>query len=186
MGNTGKTRYGHGVTDTDSYGTSRLEALYILERTLNMKTIAVKNEVACKINASGKKRVINKEETLLALEKQQKMIKEFQDWVWKDEKRKKRLETIFENKYSCVRRRIFDGSFLTFPDLSPNITLFHIKKCSCKNYFHAEYTSCSRCRKRKNLYNDCFRYGTQKNGTIQKEFVCCSKQHCRSMAKNLY
>lgn len=86
-----KTRYGHGVTDTDSYGTSRLEALYILERTLNMKTIAVKNEVACKINASGKKRVINKEETLLALEKQQKMIKEFQDWVWKDEKRKKRL-----------------------------------------------------------------------------------------------
>ena len=123
-----KTRYGHGVTDTDSYGTSRLEALYILERTLNMKTIAVKNEVACKINASGKKRVINKEETLLALEKQQKMIKEFQDWVWKDEKRKKRLETIFENKYSCVRRRIFDGSFLTFPDLSPNITLFPYQK----------------------------------------------------------
>lgn len=56
------------------------------------------------------------------------MIKEFQDWVWKDEKRKKRLETIFENKYSCVRRRIFDGSFLTFPDLSPNITLFPYQK----------------------------------------------------------
>ena len=37
-----------------------------------MKTIAVKNEVACLTNASGKKRVINKEETLLALEKQQK------------------------------------------------------------------------------------------------------------------
>lgn len=107
MGNTGKTRYGHGVTDTDSYGTSRLETLYILERTLNMKTIAVKNEVACKINASGKKRVINKEETLLALEKQQKMIKEFQDWVWKDEKRKKRLETIFENKYRlCSQENI--------------------------------------------------------------------------------
>lgn len=44
-----KTRYGHGVTDTESYGTSRLEALYILERTLNMKTIAVKDEVACLI-----------------------------------------------------------------------------------------------------------------------------------------
>ena len=72
-----------------------------------MKTIAVKNEVACKINASGKKRVINKEETLLALEKQQKMIKEFQDWVWKDEKRKKRLETIFENPKAgqSVRRK---------------------------------------------------------------------------------
>ena len=123
-----KTRYGHGVTDTESYGTSRLEALYILERTLNMKTIAVKDEVACPTNASGKKRVINKEETLLALEKQQKMIKEFQDWVWTDEKRKQRLETIFENQYSCFRRRIFDGSFLDFPDLSPNITLFPYQK----------------------------------------------------------
>lgn len=123
-----KTRYQHGVTDTEAYGTSRLEALYILEKTLNMKTVAVKDEVKCPTNASGVKRVINKEETLLALEKQQKMIKEFQDWVWKDEERKERLERIFENKYSCVRRRIFDGSFLTFPDLSPNITLFPYQK----------------------------------------------------------
>ena len=123
-----KTRYRHGVTDTEAYGTSRLEALYILEKTLNMKTVAVKDEVKCPTNASGVKRVINKEETLLALEKQQKMIKEFQDWVWKDEERKERLERIFENKYSCVRRRIFDGSFLTFPDLSPNISLFPYQK----------------------------------------------------------
>lgn len=123
-----KTRYQHGVTDTEAYGTSRLEALYILEKTLNMKTVAVKDEVKCSTNASGVKRVINKEETLLALEKQQKMIKEFQDWVWKDEERKERLERIFENKYSCVRRRIFDGSFLTFPNLSPNITLFPYQK----------------------------------------------------------
>lgn len=123
-----KTRYQHGVTDTEAYGTSRLEALYILEKTLNMKTVAVKDEVKCPTNASGVKRVINKEETLLALEKQQKMIKEFQNWVWKDKERKERLERIFENKYSCVRRRIFDGSFLTFPDLSPNITLFPYQK----------------------------------------------------------
>ncbi len=123
-----KTRYQHGVTDTEAYGTSRLEALYILEKTLNMKTVAVKDEVKCPTNASGVKRVINKEETLLALEKQQKMIKEFQDWVWKDEERKERLERIFENKYSCVRRRIFDGSFLTFPDLSSNVTLFPYQK----------------------------------------------------------
>lgn len=123
-----KTRYQHGVTDTEAYGTSRLEALYILEKTLNMKTVAVKDEVKCPTNASGVKRVINKEETLLVLEKQQKMIKEFQNWVWKDEERKERLERIFENKYSCVRRRIFDGSFLTFPDLSPNITLFPYQK----------------------------------------------------------
>ena len=39
-----KTRYGHGVTDTKTYGTDRIEALYILERTLNMKSVAVTDE----------------------------------------------------------------------------------------------------------------------------------------------
>ncbi|MDE7280572.1 MAG: hypothetical protein K2N36_02385, partial [Ruminiclostridium sp.] len=69
-----KTRYNHSVIDTKTYGTERLEALHILERTLNMKSVTVTDTVPCKTNTSGKKRVINKEETVLALEKQQKMI----------------------------------------------------------------------------------------------------------------
>lgn len=123
-----KTRYGHGVTDTKTYGTDRIEALYILERTLNMKSVAVTDEVQCLTNASGKKRVVNKDETVLAIEKQQKMIAEFQKWVWKDEKRKERLEIIFENNFSCVRRRIFDGSFLHFPTMSPEVRLYPYQK----------------------------------------------------------
>lgn len=123
-----KTRYGHGVTDTKTYGTDRIEVLYILERTLNMKSVAVTDEVQCLTNASGKKRVINKDETVLAIEKQQKMIAEFQKWVWKDEKRKERLEIIFENNFSCVRRRIFDGSFLDFPTMSPDVQLYPYQK----------------------------------------------------------
>lgn len=123
-----KTRYYHSVTDTKTYGTDRIEALYILERTLNMKSVAVTDEVQCLTNTSGKKRVINKEETVLAIEKQQKMIAEFQKWVWKDEKRKERLEIIFENNFSCVRRRIFDGSFLGFPTMSPDVKLYPYQK----------------------------------------------------------
>ena len=105
-----------------------MPALYILERTLNMKTVAVTDEVICHTNASGVKRVINKSETVLALEKQQKMIKAFQRWVWKDDKRKERLEIIFENNFSCVRRRIFDGSFLDFPTMSPSVNLYPHQK----------------------------------------------------------
>lgn len=123
-----KTRYGHCVTDTKTYGTDRIEALYILERTLNMKSVAVTDEVQCLTNKSGKKRVINKDETILAIEKQQKMIAEFQKWVWEDENRKERLETIFENNFSCVRRRIFDGSFLDFPTMSPDVQLYPYQK----------------------------------------------------------
>ena len=123
-----KTRYNHSVVDTKTYGTAKLETLHILERTLNMKSVKVTDEVSCPSNASGVRRVINKEETVLAIEKQQKLIKAFQDWVWTDSRRKERLEAIYENNFSCVRRRIFDGSFLEFPDMSPDIKLYPYQK----------------------------------------------------------
>ena len=123
-----KSRYNHDVKVTRTYGTDRINALHILERTLNMKSVAVTDEVVCNTNSSGKKRVINQSETILAIEKQNKMIKAFQKWVWEDERRKERLEMIFENNFSCVRRRIFDGSFLRFPDMSPEINLYPYQK----------------------------------------------------------
>ncbi len=123
-----KCCYNRLVTSRNIYGTSRLEALHIIERTLNMKAITVTDEVVCLTNKSGKKRVINKSETLLAIEKQQKIIKEFQSWVWKDEQRKELLETIFENRFGCVQKRHFDGSFLNFPTLSSDIELYPYQK----------------------------------------------------------
>ena len=123
-----KSRYNHDVKVTRTYGTDRINALHILERTLNMKSVAVTDEVVCNTNSSGKKRVINQSETILAIEKQNRMIKAFQKWVWEDEARKERLETIFENNFSCIRRRIFDGSFLRFPNMSPAINLYPYQK----------------------------------------------------------
>lgn len=116
------------VASTVTYGTPRIDALHILERTLNMKNVAVTDEIVCQANASGKKRVVNQSETMLVLEKQQKLIKEFQKWVWQDSDRKERLEIIFENNFSCVRRRIFDGSFLNFPTMSKDIQLYPYQK----------------------------------------------------------
>lgn len=123
-----KSRYNDSVSVSNTYGTDKLEALYILEKTLNMQTIAVKDKICCATNASGVKRVINKAETAAAIEKQQKLIKEFQKWVWEDDARKERLERIIENKFSCIRRRIFDGSFLRFPDMSAQINLYPYQK----------------------------------------------------------
>ncbi len=123
-----KSRYNHSVAVTSTYGTNRIEALHILENTLNMKAVKVTDEVKSYVNASGVKRVINRKETLAALEKQKTLIKAFQDWVWTDNTRKERLEAIFESKFSCVRRRMFDGSFLTFPTMSPGVELYPYQK----------------------------------------------------------
>ena len=118
----------YNVAATSTFGTMRMNALEILERSLNMKTVAVYDEVRRSILGTPKKRVLNQPETVLALEKQQKMLDEFQKWVWKDAKRKERLESIFDGKYGCVRRRLFNGSFLNFPGLSPEVQLHDYQK----------------------------------------------------------
>lgn len=123
-----KSRYNHSVEVEHTFGTERMEALYILEKTLNMKTVAVYDEVKCRANSSGKKRVVNQAETAMVLEKQKKLIHAFQKWVWRDEKRRERLEILFENNFSCVRRRNFDGSYLNFPNMSPAVQLYPYQK----------------------------------------------------------
>lgn len=125
---TNKSCVSHYVRVTTTYGTPKIGALHILEKTLNMKAVAVTDEVFCPTNKSGKKRVINQDETVLALEKQKKMIDCFQKWVWEDQVRSERLQKIFEDNFSSVRRRIFDGSFLTFPTMAEGITLYPYQK----------------------------------------------------------
>ena len=116
------------VAAKHTYGTRRMHALEILEKTLNMRTIAVYDEGSSRSTASGAKRKINQSETLLAAQMQQKLIDEFRDWVFRDGERRRRLESIFESKYGCVRRRIFDGSFLRFPGLSSDTRLYPYQK----------------------------------------------------------
>ena len=123
-----KCRYNHSFGVRQNYGTERMEALHILERTLNMRTIAITDEVSCPTNASGKKRVINQAETVAVIEKQQKLISAFQKWVWKDKDRKARLEEIFNNQFGCVRKRQFSGAFLDFPTMSPEVKLYPYQK----------------------------------------------------------
>ena len=123
-----KNRYFDYEPSYHEYGTSRVSPLVILERTLNMKNVVMYDETTSLVNKSGKKKVINHAETALAMEKQQKMIKAFKEWVWLDPKRRERLEAIYEENFSCVKRRVFDGSFLTFPTMSPNVQLYPYQK----------------------------------------------------------
>ena len=123
-----KSRYNDNAKSYNAYGTKRMQALHILEKTLNMKNVIVTDEVSCPTNKSGVKRVMNKAETTLALEKQRYLKQIFKKWVWQDERRKERLITIFEEKFACYRRRRYDGSFLAFPGLDPNAQLYPYQK----------------------------------------------------------
>jgi len=73
-----------------TYGTERLNALHIIEKTLNNRAILIQDNT---IDPTTSKsiRTTNYEETALAIEKQKKITKEFQGWIWTDENRKKDL-----------------------------------------------------------------------------------------------
>ncbi|MBQ8197081.1 MAG: DEAD/DEAH box helicase family protein [Clostridia bacterium] len=118
-----KTRYYNNAKVYSAYGTRRMPALYILEKTLNMRNVAVTDEVSCPKNKSGKKRVINQAETISAVEKQKKLIEAFKNWVWQDPRRKEKLCEIYEEKYSCYRTRRYDGNFLEFPTMNKDVVL---------------------------------------------------------------
>ena len=86
-----KNRYYKNVRVEKTYGTSKINALHIIERTLNMKTITIYDEITTGGLKPKKIKVMNHNETLLAMEKQQLLIETFKSWVWQDEVRKKML-----------------------------------------------------------------------------------------------
>lgn len=118
-----KSALKHTITALVTYGTSSMDALTILEYTLNMKTPVVTKEVPCPINKSGVKRVIDQDETTAAIEKQTLLIQTYKKWVWSNNKRKSYLTDLYEKKFCYSRHRIYDGSFLSFPNMSDAISL---------------------------------------------------------------
>ena len=106
------------------YGTQRMDMLTILEHTLNMKTITISDAQ----DTNSKKRIINHQETVKALEKQKYMIETFQKWIWEDDKRKERIQSAYSRKYGNFKQRRFDGSYLELPGLNKGITLYPYQK----------------------------------------------------------
>lgn len=110
------------------YGTSARSAMDIILRTLNMQSVEVKDTVYNPNTKSGKRSVVNKSATLEILEKQKLLINEFQNWIWEDEERKRKLENIYDEKFGGVKQRHYDGSFLEFPGMNPENNLFDYQK----------------------------------------------------------
>ena len=123
-----KARFEGMFLAEETFGTKRMNALQIIEKTLNMKTVFVTDEAQSTTSKPGKKRVCNKDETLLAQEKQKKIAEAFKVWVWQDEARKERLLRIYNERYCTSIIRRYDGSFLDFPDMNPEENLREYQK----------------------------------------------------------
>ena len=117
----GKTSDYGNVTANVTYGTKRINAYKIIEETLNLKDVRIFDTVYDE--SGGEKRVLNRNETVLAQQKQQLIKDAFRDWIWKDPDRRDRLTTLYNTKFNSIRPREYDGSHIRFIGMNPEITL---------------------------------------------------------------
>lgn len=109
------------VRATTTYGTKRRSFYDLLQSSLNMQPARVDDYVE---EPDGKKRAVpNVKETRLAQDKQKQIETAFRDWIFKDLDRRRRLAAYYNEHYNNLRPREYDGSFLTFPGMNPEITL---------------------------------------------------------------
>lgn len=104
-----------------TYGTNRINALKIIEDTLNLRDVRVFDY---KENEEGKRiAVLNTKETTIAQQKQEAIKAAFDNWIWKDPERRNTLVKMYNEKFNSIRTREYDGSHITFNGMNPEIQL---------------------------------------------------------------
>ncbi len=111
----------HSVAATKNYGTSRMDAYSIFEDTLNLKTVTVRDRID---DGDGKYHYeVNKNETMLAREKQNIIKEKFKEWLFADPERRQKYVEYYNETFNNIRLREYDGSHLQFPGMNPAIEL---------------------------------------------------------------
>lgn len=104
------------VANTAEWGTMRYSALELIQDALNLKTPTVYDRLKDTV-------VINVQETEAARDKLEKIKERFKTWIWEDDSRRERLCRKYNDEFNSVRLRVFNGSHLTLPSSSQQVTL---------------------------------------------------------------
>ena len=133
-----------------TYGTKRLNAYEIIEKSLNLKDIKIFDTIK---NIDGtEERVFNAKETAIAQGKQEQIKQEFENWIWNDTERREKLVRLYNDKFNSIRPREYDGSHLNFSGMNPEIRLRkHQINAIAHRTIWRKYTTCTRSRCRKNI-----------------------------------
>lgn len=109
-----------------AYGTPRISAVSIIKRMLNAKPVMIYDTVP-NPERDGEMRVLNKEETIAAQEKQKLIMDAWQDFVHGDPDRESELQELYMSSYGykCTR---YDGSFIELSDMVPVVTPYTHQK----------------------------------------------------------
>lgn len=97
----------NNIKGTQIYGTKERSFGEILSAALNQKSITVTHD-----------KEVDAKATDLANAMVKKVQDAFEQWIWKDEKRRERLVNFYNNNFNATVLREYDGSMLTMPGYS--------------------------------------------------------------------
>lgn len=121
---TGKTPVDFAKNNSE-YGTAKMGAIDIFMQTMNSRAPEVKKLVM----VDGAERyVTDEEQTEAARQCADKIRAHWDSWLWADGDRAEHLASIYNEKFNRSVERRFDGSHLTFPGMSPMMTLLGHQK----------------------------------------------------------
>ena len=124
------------------YGTNRANAYRILERALNLKDMRIMDTIS---TPDGDRQVINREETILANQKQELIKEAFKDWVFKDHERRSHLVGTYNEMFNSTRPREFDGNHIILHGVSPDIQLRDYQKNAIARALYGGNTLLGHC-----------------------------------------
>ncbi|MDR2946024.1 MAG: helicase, partial [Candidatus Adiutrix sp.] len=107
----------------NTWGTSRYPAHKLIDAILNNTLIQVRDEVGRDPQTNRSIYKVNEEETAAANQKADEIRQAFIDWVWLDQARREHLARLYNDRFNTNVPRKYDGSHLTLPGSSLNITL---------------------------------------------------------------
>lgn len=108
------------VQNTQQWGTNRRTFVDLVTSIMANSSIIVNDYIE---EDGRKKAVINKTETIAAQAKAEEITKEFQNWLWKDENRKKELASLYNETYNAFVTPKYSGKNLTINGLNSEFSL---------------------------------------------------------------
>ena len=136
--------YTSNIEVNEIYGTKRINAIDLLEETLNLKNVTIFDKDPN--DPDEKRRIVNKKETLLAREKQDAIKEAFANWIYEDIDRRNNLVDIYNRKFNKIKLREYDGSSLALPNINNTITLRpHQKNAIARILYSKDNTLLAHC-----------------------------------------
>lgn len=139
----------YSVKTRNTFGSARKSFFELYEDLLNLNIPTVYDYIQDERypdDPTKKKRILNKNETVLARAKAEAIKQEFENWIFKDLERREKYENWYNENINNIKLREYDGSDLTFPMMSNMYTLYpHQKNAIARVLFSDKATLLAHC-----------------------------------------